>query len=111
LVKGDVQASYKKWVLGASVRYNSFMQNIDRLFEELDTFAALGLLAVSPGLTEYRKVNNKGALVFDARLGYQLNSKLRFSLVLNNILNNEYTLRPMVVEQPRTTALQLSLKF
>lgn len=111
LAKGDVQATYKKWVLGVSVRYNSFMQNIDRLFEELDTFAALGLLAVSPGLTEYRKVNNKGALVFDARLGYQLNSKLRLSLVVNNILNNEYTLRPMVVEQPRTTAIQLSLKF
>lgn len=111
LFKADIQANYKRWMVGGSLRYNSFMQNIDRLFEELDEFANLGLLAVSPGLKEYRRNFTKGATIIDARIGYEAFKGIRFSLIANNLLNLEYTLRPMVIEQPRTLALQVNVKF
>ena len=111
LVKADIQVNYKRWMFGGSLRYNSFMQNIDKLFEELDEFANLGLLAVAPGLKQYRKSFTQGVTVLDFRVGYEAFKGIRFSLVINNLLNKEYALRPMVIEQPRTIALQVNVKF
>jgi iron complex outermembrane receptor protein len=111
LVKGDIEFTRGPWMLGFSVRYNSYMRNIDKIFEDLDDI--LGLLGQPlPGLKEYREDNkNKGNLIFDARLGYQVNEKIRLSFVVNNLTNQEYTLRPMSMEAPRTTAVQLQIKF
>ena len=111
LVKGDIEFTRGPWMLGISVRYNSYMRNIDKIFEDLDDI--LGLLGQPlPGLKQYREDNkNKGNLIFDARLGYQVNEKIRLSFVVNNLTNQEYTLRPMSMEAPRTTALQLQVKF
>jgi outer membrane receptor for monomeric catechols len=46
LVRVDAEASVKKISIGASARYNSFMQNIDKVFTEP---------AVVPGVANYRK--------------------------------------------------------
>jgi outer membrane receptor for ferric coprogen and ferric-rhodotorulic acid len=86
------------------------MQNIDKIFEDLDDF--LGILGQpKPGLKPYREANNKGAWVFDARLIYKATDKIAFSFIVNNLLNAEYALRPMSIESPRTTALQLTVGF
>ena len=60
-------------MLGFSGRYNSFMENIDNSFEN-GVNTIMGNTQVLPGLKGYRERNNKGDLVFDARLGYELNS-------------------------------------
>jgi outer membrane receptor protein involved in Fe transport len=87
------------------------MRNIDKIFEDLDDI--LGLLGQPlPGLKQYREdTKDQGVLVFDARLGYQVSEKIKLALVINNLTNEEYTLRPMSMEAPRTTAIQLQVKF
>lgn len=110
LVKADVELGYKKYALGFSCRYNSFMSNIDRVFEEdLDpTIAEVYLL---PGLRKYRAEYNKGNLVVDARIGYKINDQFRVGFMINNLLNAEYSTRPGDIQAPRNFLVQLQMKF
>ncbi len=110
LVKADVELGYKKFALGFSCRYNSFMSNIDRVFEEdLDpTQAEVYLL---PGLRQYRAEYNKGNLVVDARIGYKINDHFRAGFMVNNLLNAEYSTRPGDIQAPRNFLVQLQMKF
>jgi iron complex outermembrane receptor protein len=82
------------------MRYNSFMENIDKFFE----------LAL-PGIKSYRERFNQGDLVFDTRIMYQINKEVRVSMITNNVFNREYTSRPADVKAPRNFALQLMVKF
>ena len=107
LAKADVEASYKKISLGFSFRYNSFMKNIDKMFEQ----PIAGSTYILPGLEEYRKKYNKGVFVIDFRLGYKLNNHFRIGLIANNIFNAEYSSRPGDIQAPRNFMLQLQMKF
>jgi len=107
LAKADVEASYKKISLGFSFRYNSFMKNIDKMFEQ----PIAGSTYILPGLEEYRKKYNKGVFVIDFRLGYKLKDNFRIGLIANNILNTEYSSRPGDIQAPRNFMAQLQMKF
>lgn len=102
LAKADVQASYKKWSMGGSMRYNSFMKNIDRAFE-------VGVLGTEllVGMQHYRQQYNKGVFVFDARLSYELKKGIKLNFIANNFLNAEYASRPGDLQAPRNFTLQL----
>jgi outer membrane receptor protein involved in Fe transport len=104
LAKIDIEAIYKKFSIGASMRYNSFMSNIDATFE--DGFLGQDFLV---GLKEYRQKNNKGSLVFDLRLAYKFNDKLRVGFIVNNFLNAEYVSRPADIQAPRNFIIQVQL--
>ena len=104
LVRADLELSYNRWLTGISFRYNSFMKNIDQIFLTLD----MGLLPT--GITEWREKNNKGDYVFDVRLGYDTGRGM-VTLVVNNLLNRAYTIRPLKIEKSRTITLQYSVTF
>lgn len=110
LAKGDVEINYKKYSLGASCRYNSFMKNIDKVFlSDLDP--TNNELYVLPGLSEYRQKFNQGSLVVDMRAAFKLKDNLRLAFLVNNILNQEYTSRPADIQPPRTFLLQLQAEI
>ena len=98
--KADMEATPGKWNIGASVRYNSFMDNIDKFFEE-----------TIPGIRSYRETHNYGDWVFDCRTGYQINKSFRVMLIVRNLFNHEYTGRPADMQPPRSFTMQLSAKF
>ncbi len=102
LAKADIQASYKKWSIGGSMRYNSFMKNIDRAFE-------VGVLGTEllVGMQQYRQQYNKGVFVFDARVSYELKKGIKLNFIANNFLNAEYASRPGDLQAPRNFTLQL----
>lgn len=110
LAKADVMFEYKKWMFGTSFRFNSFMENIDRSFEE-PLIAGLQSTVILPGLKEYRQRFNQGDYVFDMRLGYAINQNSKVTLVINNFLNREIMGRPGDIQPPRTLALQYGLRF
>jgi iron complex outermembrane receptor protein len=110
LFKADVELNYKKYSLGFSCRYNSYMRNIDKVFEEdLDPTAAQ--VYILPGLKNYRSIHHSGNLVFDARIGYKINEKYRAGFIVNNVLNAEYTTRPGDIQPPRSFMMQIQMKF
>lgn len=107
LVKADVEAEWKGISVGLSARYNSFMNNIDRIFED----EIVPGTSILPGLKAYRALNNKGAIVVDFRLGYNFAEHYRVGFIVNNLLNAEYVTRPGDIQAPRTFIVQLQMKF
>jgi iron complex outermembrane receptor protein len=102
LFKLDVQLNYKKYTLGVSSRYNSYMSNIDIVFES--TIFGQELL---PGLKSYREKFDSGFFVFDFRFIYDLSEKASVNFIVNNLFNAEYVSRPGDVQAPRNFMVQL----
>ncbi|MBK8566651.1 MAG: TonB-dependent receptor [Saprospiraceae bacterium] len=99
--KVDIESRAGKFSFGISAIYNSFMKNIDEVFEAL----------IVPGLRQYRKENNKGDLVLGARAAYFPNDHLKLALILGNVTNEEWVARPGKVEAPRHYTLRVDYSF
>lgn len=108
LIRADIGVTRGKFMLGASVRYNSHMQNIDSAFETLETELPF---IFNPGINKWRENHTGGDYVIDVRAGYSPNGHHRISLVINNLLNREYAIRPLAIEEMRITMLQYMLTF
>lgn len=106
LAKVDIQATYKKFSAGFSTRYNSYMKNIDAVFEN-------GVLGTEllVGLKKYRSQFHSGSLVFDARMSYEFKKSLRLNFIVNNLFNAEYVTRPGDIQAPRNFVMQLQFAF
>ena len=120
-VKFDIEAFlFKKSLsVGFSVNYNSRMENIDKAFEDIiynvpgddDIF----------GLGYYRQNINSGEFInMSARMGYRYAFKnndgneiaaVKLSLVGKNLLNQEYMIRPALVDAPANITLRLDVEF
>lgn len=102
LVRFDAELVWKAYSLGANVRYNSFMENIDRIF-----VTGLFDFAFPPGLGigHYRKFRNKGDPVVDLRAGWQASKHFRASVVVKNVFDYVYMARPADMQPPRVWVL------
>ncbi len=98
--KMDAEYTLDRFSLGVSAQYNSHMESIDAIFE-----------LFLPGVQEYRRANNNGATVVDLRASYKLSKSLKISALCGNLLNEEYTLRPALLEAPRNYTLRLDWKI
>jgi iron complex outermembrane receptor protein len=123
LVNLDLEFSYRKWAVGYTFRYYSYLRNIDKVLYYLDS-SSPGEYAdlFDTGIIEDRgdqelnsggyKIGNKhpGNYVMDARISYQVTGWLKAAFIVNNLLNREYSLRPLKMEQPRTASIQFTVK-
>ncbi|NNE54763.1 MAG: TonB-dependent receptor [Flavobacteriales bacterium] len=109
LVRTDVQFDYEAISFGVSVRANSHMQNIDGIFEDLDNPDIDPTIPL--GTLSWREAHTTGDTIIDTRLSYQVNETHKIALVVNNLLNREYAIRPLAIEGPRKTTLQYTLTF
>ena len=98
--KGDIEFDFWKFTLGYSAEYNSYMNRIDAEFE---TFL--------PGFSEYRELNNRGIWRMDARLLFKISKSSSVGFIAKNFLNEFYSVRPGIMEAPRSFTLQYTLKI
>lgn len=101
--RADVQLDYRKVFGGISVRYNSHVQNIDKAFVDLDDDGTL-----VTGARGWMETHQSGTTIVDARAGLNLSKQLRVALIVNNLTNEVYSLRPLSIEAPRSMQVQLS---
>lgn len=99
--KFDIETRIQKFSIGIAMFYNSHVEAVDRIFE----------LLVIRGLKEQRMEDNDGYKTFDARVAYQVNKNIKVSLIARNIFNEEYTVRPGLLEAPTNVTLRADLKF
>ena len=100
LFKMDAEATYRKNIsLGVAVLGASHMINIDKILEQQ-----------IPGTQDYRALNNKGYTILNLRTSYKW-KQTKFSLLVNNVLNSEYTVRPAELQPPRSLSVRLDQKF
>lgn len=102
LARADVQLSYGIVSFGVSMRYNSYMQNIDNVF------VTLPFTLLVPGVDEARSHNKHGDFIWDCRLGAQFSKHVKANVVVNNVFNHEMMTRPTDMRPPRLVMLQLT---
>jgi outer membrane receptor protein involved in Fe transport len=104
LYKADLQLTFrKKYAIGFTEKYYGYMKNIDIFLYQLDNPSMM-----HSGIVKYREEHNKGSFVMDVRVSYSYRD-FKFSFLVNNFFNTEYSLRPITIEAPRTTSLQVLL--
>lgn len=92
LARIDIEYQYRKFFAGMNFNYASHVEAIDKLFE-LDLFIR--------GIKSFRKEHNYGYRVYDFRIGYAL-KKMEFQVNVQNVFNELYTVRPGLMEAPRS---------
>ena len=102
----DVQLSGQKWFGGLSARYQTALHNFDQAFIE---FEEQGF--VQWGVQQWLDENPDLPWIIDARLGREWPNGHKLSVLINNITNAEYAIRPMAMESPRLTSLMYTYQI
>ncbi len=109
-VKGDFEYTVNKKIsAGFSLKYFSKMENLDGVIEEFEINTQQISTIQDIRYMDYFRAHNKGSWTFDLRAGYNMGKHHKLSIVVNNLLNHSYSLRPLKIESPRTFLLQYGL--
>ncbi|MCD6065649.1 MAG: hypothetical protein K0S33_475 [Bacteroidetes bacterium] len=120
MFKNDIQIDYKGFSVGFSSRFTSYMENIDKRFEEPIIYDLMNsnsslynnpAFYVLPGLKQYRREHKHDGWQHDMRISYTLSKHLKVSYIVNNVFNQLYMSRPGFVEPPKTRIIQVAMKF
>ena len=106
LVRFDAQWTHPKGFLGVSARYQSVLQNFDKAFV---TFEDLEF--VDWGLNDWLENHPTLPWIIDLRVGFNMSDHSRISLVVSNLLNEEYSIRPLAIESPRLVNFVYTYEF
>ncbi len=116
VLKADLDFTFFNFFsVGMSAQYYSLMKNIDYCFYEFDVESSVSAIITRAklpfqGLEKYMEEHKKGTWIFGLRASVEM-WNIKFSVIVNNLFNREYSLRPMCPESPRVTTLQLMYKF
>lgn len=122
-VKGVIDFQWKRIDLGVNMTWKSKTLAVDYLMvderekplgrlEPMDHIRQL-LFGNVDGETlgTYWDRMNRPYFVMDFRAGVKVTDEVKFMFLINNLLNKEYSTRPMAVSAPRTFVMQLSIDF
>ncbi len=98
--KFDVETEVKRFNFGIETFYASHMEAIDFIFT-----------AIVNGLGPYREKDNNGYIVHNLRSSYRLTDGIKVSLLFNNVFNEDYAIRPGLMEAPRNLLLRMDWKL
>jgi len=104
LAKFDINIQRNRLNGGFSIRYNSAMKNIDKIFNEPLFEYSLGTK------TSWDRINGDNFII-DFRIGFDLTEDSKISFNIENLLNREYLQRPASLGRPRTYSLLYRIKF
>ena len=99
-VKARMSIAYKHLSLDMGTQYQSFMEAIDAVFNEL-----------IPGVRNFRDTHDQGTQIWHATLTYDIARHWKISFRIDNIFNVEYTVRPAQLEAPRNLSLRLKYSW
>lgn len=100
LFKLDLETQIKNLSIGIAALRASNIEAIDAAF-----------LIIVPNLAKFREENQTGYTTFNGRVAYTIKESAKISLILNNMANRFYSVRPGIIEAPRNLTLRLDYKF
>ena len=119
--KATVDFQWKRINLGANVAWKSKILAVDYLMMDERPKTQLDLMDYVRGvafgyskgesLASYWKKHNTDYATVDMRLGVKATKEVAFQFMLNNLLNKEYSYRPMAVAAPRTFVVKMDITF
>lgn len=100
MIRLDVQYNLDKFTFGTDINYFSLMENLDAIY-----------VTFIPGINEYREDHQQGDWIFDIRAGYNINAASSVQLLVKNMFNRMYALRPAKYDAPRNFTIQYKINF
>ncbi len=115
-VKGVFDFQWNRLTLGTNLTYKSKTLAVDYFMVDEREKSQPDIMdvvrsVIFPGLHDYWMEHNNGYFAMDGRIGIKVSKGIQFWLMMNNLLNTEYSLRPMDVSPPRTLIFQVNAKF
>ncbi|MBR3408386.1 MAG: TonB-dependent receptor [Paludibacteraceae bacterium] len=117
--KATIDYNYKWFSLGVNMGYRSKILAVDYLMvderekaeKDLMDYARLFVFGYEDGesLHSYWMNHNNGVFTMDLRAAVRLKEKVELQFLINNLLNTEYSYRPMALAAPRTFVCRLNL--
>ncbi len=105
LLTFDMEYNFNDQItIGADLRYYSSIENFDVIFLNLNQINEYYV-------DNYYNTSRKGDAVLNVRAFYTYKKRHNFGLVIKNITNTEFWLRPGKLEQPRSVGVQYRLEF
>ncbi len=114
--KGVFDFIWNRLDIGTNMTYKTKTLAVDYFLvderdkSQMDIMDAVRSL-IFPGLHDYWMGHNTGYFAMDARFGVKVSKNIQVWVMANNLLNTEYTVRPMDVSAPRTLVFQVNSKF
>ena len=110
--KADFEFSWTHLWVGPSIKYYSKIENLDKAIVDFEqATAATGGTLQPIRYINYYKNHNNGNVVVDLSFGYEIAEKHRFSIIIKNLMNRAYSLRPLKAEEMRSVVFQYLLKI
>ncbi len=111
-LKCDLEWRYLGWAAGISIKYFSKIENLDKAIADFEQATINSGGTLQPILyMDYFYHHNNGNFVVDGRLSYLFSDRHKIALIMNNVTNRTYSLRPLKAEEMRSMILQYSLKL
>ncbi len=117
--KTTIDYNYKWFSVGVNMGYRSKILAVDYLMvderekaeKDLMDYARLFVFGYEDGesLHSYWMNHNKGVFTMDLRASARIKEKIELQVLINNLLNTEYSYRPMALAAPRTFVCRLNL--
>ncbi|MFN7118701.1 MAG: TonB-dependent receptor [Saprospiraceae bacterium] len=98
--KADLEITKGAFSFGVESFHNSHVEAVDAIF-----------LLIINGLIKFREADDNGYWLNNVRTSYTFANNLKFSLLLNNIFNEAYSVRPGLLEAPRNMTFRIDYKF
>ena len=115
-VKGVFDFTWKWLNVGANIAWKSKILAVDyfmvdeRPKSEPDVMDHVRTLLFG-NLHDYWEKHNTGYVTLDLRAGVRLSKKIQLQFIVNNVLNTEYSSRPMDVAAPRNYVIQFNMNL
>ena len=100
--KFDIYTTYKKFSLGWTTQSFSEMENIDKIFT--NDF-------VVNGVAGFRARHQGWTNVSNIRFAYNITADLKVSFLIKNLFNEEYALRPSLMNAPRNFSFRVDYQL
>lgn len=117
--KSTIDYNYKWFSLGLNMLYRSKMLAVDYLMvdervkeqDDLMDYARKFIFGYEDGVSlhSYWMANNTGAFTMDLRCAVRVKEHVEVQFMVNNLLNTEYSFRPMALAAPRTFVCRMNI--
>lgn len=119
--KASADFQWKRINIGGNVNWKSKLLAVDYIMvdervksqPDMMDFVRTILCGSANGetLNTYWAKNNKAYATVDMRAGVKATKEVAFQFMINNLLNKEYSYRPMAVGAPRTFVVKMDVTF
>jgi iron complex outermembrane receptor protein len=106
-VKFDIGFDIYAFSIGMSLKYFSKIENLDKtIFDFEDATLASGGTLQPILYRDYFYNHNNGNAIVDMRAGYRFHKHHKIAVIVDNLFNRWYSLRPLKAEPMRSIQLQ-----